>query len=260
MVKFVGDTFVIEARADSMTAALALCFACRHNAVVTEEKICMSLLETLTPAERAKQLREPEGRVGLEMAHWTSEHNREGNAMIVTSLAIRAGSDVLEIGFGDGRTVPMVMAQAIGVQYDGLDHSPTMVEEAKLFNRELIAAGKASFTLGSANRMPYADASFDFVFSIGVVHFWTDPEVALAEVRRVLRVGGTMVMGCLSPKEAPSFARAEYGFHLREAATWEEMCLAAKFSEAKAEEIAFERQRPDGSMMRLHTIRIEARA
>jgi hypothetical protein len=51
----------------------------------------------------------------------------------------------------------------------------TPVEEATRFNAELVAAGRVSSHLGSAARMRFANASFDRVFSTGIVHFWADP-------------------------------------------------------------------------------------
>lgn len=218
----------------------------------------MDIVETLTPAERAKQLRQPEGPVGVAVANWTSEHNQAGNERTVAELGIEPGNRVLEIGFGDGRTVPKVIAQADDVRYTGIDISPTMVEEASRFNAGSVATGQASFVLGSAQTMPFQDDSFDRIFSIGVIHFWTDPEIALAETRRVLRPGGLMLMGCLAPQGAPVFAQPEYGFHLREAAAWERLCRAAGFSDLKVEDLVFERKKPDGTPVRLHTIRVKA--
>jgi ubiquinone/menaquinone biosynthesis C-methylase UbiE len=119
---------------------------------------------------------------------------------------------------------------------------------------------QASFVLGSAQKMPFDDNTFNSIFSLRVVHFWTAPEVALAEVRRILRAGGLMLMGCLAPQGAPPFARSEYGFHLREAVAWNSLCRAAGFSDTKVENHIIEQRRADGTPMQLHVIRMEARA
>ena len=103
-----------------------------------------------------------------------------------------------------------------------------MVTEASTFNAALVASGKASFDLASAEKMPFADDSFDRVFSTGVIYFWAEPAIALAEVRRVMRPDGTMLMACLAPREAPDFARPEYGFHLHDAASWDALCRARR--------------------------------
>lgn len=220
----------------------------------------MAIVETLTPAERARQLGNPDGAVGLAIAERLNETNKESNAKAVALLSIEAGNHVLEIGFGNGRTVPDVIAQASEVRYAGIDISPTMVEAARGFNAVLVAAGQASFHLGSAERMLFADAAFDRVFSTGVIHFWTDPAACLAEVRRVLRPGGLMLMGCLAPREAPDFARPEYGFHLRDAAVWDRLCRAAGFAAVNVETREANQIAPNGVPTRWYLIRVTARA
>ena len=219
----------------------------------------MAIFETLTPAERARQLRDPEGEVGIAVADWLSETNRAGNATTVALLGVTTGNHVLEIGFGNGRTVPDVIGQAADVRYAGVDISPTMVAEASRFNAALVAAGRASFHVGSAERMPFADHAFDRVFSVGVIHFWAEPGASLVEVHRVMRLGGLMVMGCLAPKDPPDFAQPEYGFHLRNAAAWDALCRAAGFVTVNVETLQFEQITPNGPI-KLHTIRVTARA
>ena len=219
----------------------------------------MAVFETLTPAERARQLRDPEGEVGIAVADWLNETNKAGNATTVALLGVTAGNHVLEIGFGNGRTVPDVIGQAADVRYAGVDISPTMVAEASRFNAALVAAGRASFHLGSAERMPFADHAFDRVFSIGVIHFWAEPGASLAEVHRVMRPGGLMVIGSLAPKDPPDFARPEYGFHLRDAAEWDALCRGARFVMVNVETLQFKQITPNGPTKR-HTLRVTARA
>ena len=136
----------------------------------------MAIVEMLPPAEFALQLDNPEGDAGRAVADLLNEANY-----------------VLEIGFGNGRTVPDVISQATDIQYTGIDISATMLEEASRFNAALVAAGRASFHLGAAAHMPFADGAFDRVFSTGVIHFWAEPDASLAEVRRVMRAA--MLMG-----------------------------------------------------------------
>jgi SAM-dependent methyltransferase len=220
----------------------------------------MAVFETLTPAERARQLANPEGAVGLAVAEWLNETNKQANARSIVQLGVEAGNHVLEIGFGNGHTVPDVIAQAADVRYSGVDISPTMVAEASAFNATLVAAGRASFHLASAERMPFADDSFDRAFSIGVIHFWTEPGAPLAELRRVMRPGGSMLMGCLAPRGAPDFARPEYGFHLRDAASWDALCCAAGFADVQVETIEFPQSGDGAAPVRRHGIILRGRA
>jgi ubiquinone/menaquinone biosynthesis C-methylase UbiE len=165
----------------------------------------MTIFERLAPSERARQLANPEGAVGLAVAEWLNENNNLGNANAAMLLTLKEGQNILEIGFGNGRTAPIVISQAPDIRYWGIDLSPTRVAKALRFNLALVQAGKASFHLASAYAVPFGDDSFDRVFSLGVIHFWTDPMASLIEVRRVLRPYGLMLMGCLAPQRSARF-------------------------------------------------------
>jgi tRNA G46 methylase TrmB len=82
----------------------------------------MTIFETLTPTERARQLGNPEGVVGRAAADRLKRTtSRDANA--VALLRAEAGSHVLEIGFGNSRTVANVIAQPADVRYTGIDIS-----------------------------------------------------------------------------------------------------------------------------------------
>jgi ubiquinone/menaquinone biosynthesis C-methylase UbiE len=219
----------------------------------------MAIFSSLQPAEQARQLANPEGEVGLEVAEWLNGNNRAGNARTLAMLDVRAGDRVLEIGFGNGRTAPDVVGQAAGVRYVGIDISPTMVAEAVRFNAALVAAGRASFHLVSADRMPFDDASFDRIYSTGVIHFWKDALAPLREARRVMRPGGLAVLGALDSRCPPPFARPEFGFFLRRADEWVECCREAGFSDVAVQTAESEQLQPDGTPTKRYTIRLTAR-
>jgi ubiquinone/menaquinone biosynthesis C-methylase UbiE len=220
----------------------------------------MAVLESLTPAERARQLGNPDGAVGLAVAEWLNENNRQDYSGIIALLNLEPDGHVLEIGFGNGRMVGDVITQAAGIRYAGIDISLTMVEEARRFNAAQVAAGRVRFHLGSAEKMPFDDASFDRVFSIGVAHFWADPVGSLAEVRRVLRPGGVSLMGCLQPREAPEFAKPEHGFFLRDTAAWQTAYHNAGFAKLDIESIESDRINAAGATIRRYSFRLTARA
>ena len=126
---------------------------------------------------------------------------------------------MLEIGFGNGRTVPLLMEQADALTYVGIDIAETMVREASSFNRPLVEAGDATFHLAGAESIPHRDASFNRVLAINVVYFWPDPVRALAEIRRVLRTDGISIIAGMDSMTAAGrpFYRAEYGFRVHDA-------------------------------------------
>ena len=125
-----------------------------------------------------------------------------------------------------------------------------MVEEAERFNAELVALGRAEFHCAGAERMPFPDGVFDRAFSIGVVHFWPEPVTALRELSRVLEPGGFAILAALALPAAYDFARAEFGFHLRDAATWEALCREAGLREVNANAIEVQQTAADGAVSR----------
>lgn len=219
----------------------------------------MTVFETLPLAEQARQLGNPDGEVGLAVAAWLNQTNAPANARMLQSLGLKAGDHVLEVGFGNGRVAPLVLAQAPAIRYCGIDISATMVEEARAFNAAAVAAGQAEFHLAAAERMSFADASFDCAFSMGVIHFWTEPAASLAELHRVLRPAALMRMACLGPLHAPDFARPEFGFHLRPAAEWQALTQAAGFDRVQVDTVETELALSDGQRVTRQAIVLEAR-
>lgn len=99
------------------------------------------------------------------------------------------GSDLLEIGYGSAIHMPAWVRR--GYSLYGLD----IHHHASGVSRALLEHGVAAHLLtGSAEAIPYADASFDAVIAVSVLEMITDLDAACREVRRVLRPGGRFVV------------------------------------------------------------------
>jgi SAM-dependent methyltransferase len=95
------------------------------------------------------------------------------------------GKAVLEYGSGSGLACFDIAAQ--GARVSAIDISDVAVENGR---REAARRGlDVDFRVGDAERMPFADASFDLVCGSGILHHLRMPE-ALAEVARVLKPAG----------------------------------------------------------------------
>jgi SAM-dependent methyltransferase len=100
------------------------------------------------------------------------------------------GARVLEIGVGLGSD-HLTFAEA-GARMHALDLS---AEHLRHTGRNLALHGlSGDQALGDAERNPWRDASFDLVYSFGVLHHTPGTERAIAEVLRVLRPGGTALI------------------------------------------------------------------
>lgn len=101
------------------------------------------------------------------------------------------GTDVLEIGVGLGSD-HLSFAEA-GARMHALDLS---AEHLRHTQQHLAYHGlHTEARLGDAERNPWPDNSFDCVYSFGVLHHTPGTELAVQEVLRVLRPGGTAIIG-----------------------------------------------------------------
>jgi len=100
------------------------------------------------------------------------------------------GAAVLEIAPGPGFLSIELARRGLAVM--AVDVSKTFVEIAR--RNAADAAVAARFELGDAAALPIADASVDFVVCRAAFKNFTQPVKALAEMRRVLRPGGTALL------------------------------------------------------------------
>lgn len=101
------------------------------------------------------------------------------------------GKKVLEIGLGQGADSEQIIRR--GGIWSGLDLTETAVERVKQ-RLPLKQLPYQDIKQGSALEIPYPDNSFDIVYSFGVLHHIPEIEKARAEIARVLKPGGRLVM------------------------------------------------------------------
>jgi ubiquinone/menaquinone biosynthesis methyltransferase len=103
-----------------------------------------------------------------------------------------AGRRVLDVGLGYG-TLAEALAR-MGADYHGLDIATGPVEMARHRLAGVPGARPAQVQQGSVLELPFPDASFDLLASIGCLHHTGDLFGAIQEVRRVLRPGGRLAI------------------------------------------------------------------
>jgi SAM-dependent methyltransferase len=196
-------------------------------------------LNNLTPSEMARLLGRPEGETGRTVADMLNRINAKIIAAVYQRLRLKPKERILEIGFGNGKLVRDLLSYADQLSYAGVDIAETMVTDATAFNADLVAAGRATFQLASAEALPFPDQSFDKVFAVNVIYFWPEPVAALTEIRRMLRPGGvSCIASAVSAPDEPSppFARPEFGFHRRDRETLLALHREAGFCHVEADD------------------------
>jgi SAM-dependent methyltransferase len=110
-------------------------------------------------------------------------------------LALQAGERVVDVGAGPG-LLAAEMATQVGPdgRVIGLDLSDSMLALSRQRSADLGVSGRLSFLKADAVRLPFADSVFDVAVSTQVYEYVPDVPAALAEVYRVLRPGGRVLI------------------------------------------------------------------
>ncbi len=106
-----------------------------------------------------------------------------------SALEVPEGAHVLAVGCGTGRFTRAL--EEVGAVVVGLDRDPAMlaVARSRVFG---------DLVVGDAHRLPFADRSFDAALAVTVCEFTVDPALVVAEMARVVRAGGRVVVGSLN--------------------------------------------------------------
>jgi SAM-dependent methyltransferase len=100
------------------------------------------------------------------------------------------GKRVLDVGAGNGYVLEKYALE--GALVSGVDVTPTAVE---LCRRRFEYRGlQGDFRVAPAEELPYPDATFDCICSMGVLHHVSDTPRAIAEIFRVMRPGGRLIV------------------------------------------------------------------
>jgi SAM-dependent methyltransferase len=115
---------------------------------------------------------------------------------LVKWAGITKGAEVLDVGCGTG--VVALTAARLGARATGMDLTPELVAHAK--ENAAIMKLEAAFQQGDAEAIPFPDAKFDFVVSQFGHMFAPRPDVAIREMLRVLKPGGTIAFSTWPPE------------------------------------------------------------
>lgn len=129
---------------------------------------------------------------GAIMAHRPS--NIERNIWTLDLLDIQPTDRVLEIGFGPGVAVAAAAERAVSGLVAGIDHSATMLKQARKRNAQAIAAGRVDLRQGSAMALPDFGVSFDRIYAVNSIGFWPEPVEILKQLRSLLQPGGIIAI------------------------------------------------------------------
>lgn len=122
--------------------------------------------------------------------------NLESSAQeFLSRIPIDKGSHVLDVACGTGQIA--FPAYYEGASVVGIDIAPNLIDQARA--RAITENCDIQFDVGDAEALPYQDNEFDVVITLIGAMFAPRPALATAELKRVCKSGGRIVMGNWTP-------------------------------------------------------------
>ena len=213
----------------------------------------------LSPEQLAQQLKNPKGALGKKIAERMNQSNKAITEFTYSLMPLHPNKKVLEIGFGNGKLLPLLLDKEPKLNIAGIDISETMVEEASQFNNKFIAKKQMDLKVASVSKIPFPNKHFDVVCSINTIYFWKKPEKDFQELFRVMKKDGSLFISITPKSEMLSLPTTPFGFRLYEDAEIEDLVYKTSFSAIKKHQKAEPPIVFDGEQKTFHSLVFEIR-
>jgi ubiquinone/menaquinone biosynthesis C-methylase UbiE len=136
----------------------------------------------------------PKGIIGTYIGEKMVKQHKPETVWTIELLNIQKSENVLELGCGSGYAMKLILEQNRVGKVVGLDLSPTVIRSAMIRNKQAINEEKANLVQANVKSLPFENEQFDKVFSIHSIYFWDELSVAISEIYRVLKPGGSLIL------------------------------------------------------------------
>lgn len=110
---------------------------------------------------------------------------------LITRLELNKGK-VLEVSIGPGNNLPFLLSSPAAGEVFGLDISTGQLNRCNALIRRKSWA--VDLFLGNAEELPFTDESFDSVFHVGGINFFSNPQKSITEMIRVAKPGTKVII------------------------------------------------------------------
>lgn len=115
--------------------------------------------------------------------HYTAKFKKK----LLETISVSDGEKVLDVGCGNGTLISGISRLA-KIHAFGVDISPKMIDECRVRHPHI------DFQVSVADELPFDDNEFDVVTMCCVLHHLDEPQKFFAEVRRILKPGGRLIV------------------------------------------------------------------
>ncbi|HEX6377243.1 MAG TPA: class I SAM-dependent methyltransferase [Allosphingosinicella sp.] len=152
--------------------------------------------------------------------------------MALAALRLEREDWVLEVGFGGGGLLRSLLLGTRGEVF-GADVSETLIARSRARFARDVRRGRLHLYRASVDSLPLPPATVTKAVSVNSLYFWPEPDRAMAELARVLKPGGRLVLVFEPADELRKWPGHRFGFRLYEAAEIRRLMEAAGFGEVR---------------------------
>src|SRR6516225_2495565 len=121
----------------------------------------------------------PKGVLGRLGGVLMARMNRDAAVQIIEGFEVRPDDKVLEVGFGPGVAIQLLLHRVPAGSVAGVDCSQEMVRQAAARNAAALRNLRVDLRYGSVERMPFPDERFDKALAINSMQTWPDARPGL---------------------------------------------------------------------------------
>ncbi len=183
-----------------------------------------------------KQLQFPRGIFGKILFAWMTRMTIAHARWTVDLMDIKPNEDIIEIGFGNGANIKLLLQKAVRGSVTGVEISETAIEMASKKNAKAISEGRVKLYQTTGNTLPFDAGVYDKACTVSTAYVIKDPGAVFKEMFRVLKPQGRAAITFPVRENFMRFKPvATEGFYLHELADLEAAFRNAGFVNCRTE-------------------------
>lgn len=132
----------------------------------------------------------PKGFFGKLLFAWMTPKTIAHARWTADLLDIQPDDKIIEIGFGDGANIKLLLQRAVRGSVTGAEISKTAIEMASKKNAKAISEGRVKLYLAQGDKLPLENNVFDKACSVATAYVIEEPGAVFKEIFRVLKPKG----------------------------------------------------------------------
>ena len=140
------------------------------------------------------QTRKPEGVLGKMMVNGMNGGHAKMADWGLSHLTTIAPEEIVEVGCGGGRNAGELLKKYPSAKVTAIDYSEVSVGIATEYNAEAIKSGRCTVQQGDVSALTLPEGKYDLATAFETIYFWPGLEKCFAQVAKVLKPGGVIMI------------------------------------------------------------------